>query len=84
MKTIFDIKKEMLLKILNNQDLFKIRESLVELKELNYNAKEVYNLIESLRFYFKECPEEDVLLEILDICCGYCSSHMEVWSINHN
>lgn len=74
-----DIKKEILINIIN-KDLNAIRNNLIILKNNGYTSDDAYRLISYLREYFSDCPEEDFILDILDICSNFCVPPFQVWS----
>lgn len=75
---LYDLKEEIVANITKN-DLIAIKKNLTYLKELGYTSNEVYSFISDLRKDFYDCPEEDLILEVLDICSNFCGSSLQVW-----
>lgn len=79
LKNIDDIKKEIIYNIEKN-DLISIRKNLIHLKAIGYRSEDAYRLIADLRSGYNNCPEEDFILEILDLCSDFCSPSLQIWN----
>lgn len=73
--------KKLLLEIMKNQEtsLLEIKEHLINLQNENVSQDELYPFLEKLRSDAKTEIEEDYILEIMDLVCGWCSSDLQIY-----
>lgn len=73
--------KKLLLEIMKNQEtsLSEIKEHLINLQNENVSQDELYPFLEKLRSDAKTEIEEDYILEIMDLVCGWCSSDLQIY-----
>lgn len=73
--------KKLLLEIIKNQDtsLLEIKEYLINLQNENVSQDELYSFLEKLRSDAKTEIEEDRILEIMDLVCGWCSWDLQIY-----
>ena len=73
--------KKLLLEIIKNQDtsLLEIKEYLINLQNENVSQDELYSFLEELRSDAKTEIEEDRILEIMDLVCGWCSLDLQIY-----
>lgn len=73
--------KNKLVKILKEQNLslLEIREYLIYLKSKNISQDELYSFLENLRSSSKTESEEDFILDVMDLVCGWCSSDLKIY-----
>ena len=76
-----DYDKKLLLEIIKNQDtsLLEIKEYLINLQNENVSQDELYSFLEELRSDVKTESEEDRILEIMDLVCGWCSLDLQIY-----
>ena len=76
-----DYDKKLLLEIIKNQEtsLLEIKKYLVDLQNDNASQDELYSFLEKLRSDAKTEIEEDRILEIMDLVCGWCSSDLQIY-----
>ena len=76
-----DYDKKLLLEIIKNQDtsLLEIKGYLINLQNENVSQDELYSLLEELRSDAKTESEEDRILEIMDLVCGWCSLDVQIY-----
>ena len=76
-----DYDKKLLSGIMKNQDtsLLEIKEYLINLQNENVSQDELYSLLEELRSDAKTENEEDRILEIMDLVCGWCSLDLQIY-----
>ena len=76
-----DYDKKLLLEIIKNQDtsLLEIKGYLINLQNENVSQDELYSLLEELRSDAKTESEEDRILEIMDLVCGWCSWDLQIY-----
>ena len=76
-----DYDKKLLLEIIKNQDtsLLEIKEYLINLQNENVSQDELYSFLEKLRSDAKTENEEDRILEIMDLVCGWCSLDLQIY-----
>ena len=76
-----DYDKKLLLEIIKNQEtsLLEIKEYLINLQNENVSQDELYSLLEELRSDAKTESEEDRILEIMDLVCGWCSLDLQIY-----
>ena len=67
--------KKLLLEIIKNQEtsLLEIKEYVINLQNENVSQDELYSFLEKLRSDAETEIEEDYILEIMDLVCGWCS-----------
>ena len=73
--------KKLLLEIMKNQEtsLLEIKEHLINLQNENVSQDELYSFLEELRSDAKTEIEEDRILEIMDLVCGWCSWDLQIY-----
>ena len=73
--------KKLLLDIIKNQEtsLLEIKECLINLQNENVSQDELYSFLEKLRSDAKTESEEDRILEIMDLVCGWCSWDLQIY-----
>lgn len=76
-----DYDKKLLSEIMKNQDtsLLEIKEYLINLQNENVSQDELYSFLEKLRSDAKTENEEDRILEIMDLVCGWCSLDLQIY-----
>lgn len=76
-----DYDKKLLSGIMKNQDtsLLEIKEYLINLQNENVSQDELYSFLEKLRSDAKTENEEDRILEIMDLVCGWCSLDLQIY-----
>ena len=76
-----DYDKKLLLEIIKNQEtsLLEIKEYLINLQNENVSQDELYSFLEKLRSDAKTEIEEDRILEIMDLVCGWCSLDVQIY-----
>ena len=76
-----DYDKKLLLEIIKNQEtsLLEIKEYLINLQNENVSQDELYSFLEELRSDAKTESEEDRILEIMDLVCGWCSWDLQIY-----
>ena len=76
-----DYDKKLLLEIIKNQEtsLLEIKEYLINLQNENVSQDELYSFLEELRSDVKTESEEDRILEIMDLVCGWCSLDVQIY-----
>lgn len=76
-----DYDKKLLLEIIKNQEtsLLEIKEHLINLQNENVSQDELYSFLGKLRSDAKTEIEEDRILEIMDLVCGWCSSDLQIY-----
>ena len=76
-----DYDKKLLLEIIKNQEtsLLEIKEYLINLQNENVSQDELYSFLEELRSDTKTESEEDRMLEIMDLVCGWCSLDLQIY-----
>ena len=75
-----DYDKKLLSEIIKNQEksLLQIKKYLVDLQNENVSQDELYSFLEKLRSDAKTEIEEDRILEIMDLVCGWCSLDLQI------
>lgn len=73
--------KKLLLEIIKNQEtsLLEIKEYLINLQNENVSQDELYSFLEKFRSDAKTEIEEDRILEIMDLVCGWCSLDLQIY-----
>jgi hypothetical protein len=73
--------KKLLLEIIKDQEtsLLEIKEHLINLQNKNVSQDELYSFLEELRSDAKTEIEEDRILEIMDLVCGWCSWDLQIY-----
>lgn len=73
--------KKLLSEIIKNQEtsLLEIKEYLINLQNENVSQDELYSFLEELRSDAKTEIEEDRILEIMDLVCGWCSLDVQIY-----
>ena len=73
--------KKLLSEIIKNQEtsLLEIKEYLINLQNENVSQDELYSFLEELRSDAKTEIEEDRILEIMDLVCGWCSLDLQIY-----
>ena len=73
--------KKLLLEIIKNQEksLLEIKEHLINLQNKNVSQNEIYSFLEKLRSDAETEIEEDRILEIMDLVCGWCSWDLQIY-----
>ena len=56
-----------------------IKKYLVDLQNKNVSQDELYSFLEELRSDAKTEIEEDRILEIMDLVCGWCSWDLQIY-----
>ena len=76
-----DYDKKLLLEIIKNQEtsLLEIKEYIINLQNENVSQDELYSFLEKLRSDAKTEIEEDRILEIMDLVCGWCSLDLQIY-----
>lgn len=76
-----DYDKKLLSGIIKNQEtsLLEIKEYLINLQNKNVSQDELYSFLEELRSDAKTESEEDRILEIMDLVCGWCSWGLQIY-----
>ena len=76
-----DYDKKLLSEIIKNQEtsLLEIKGYLINLQNENVSQDELYSLLEELRSDAKTESEEDRILEIMDLVCGWCSLDVQIY-----
>ena len=76
-----DYDKKLLLEIIKNQEtsLLEIKGYLINLQNENVSQDELYSFLEELRSDVKTESEEDRILEIMDLVCGWCSLDLHIY-----
>ena len=76
-----DYDKKLLLEIIKNQEtsLLEIKEYIINLQNENVSQDELYPFLEKLRSDAETEIEEDYILEIMDLVCGWCSLDLQVY-----
>lgn len=76
-----DYDKKLLLEIIKNQEtsLLEIKEHLINLQNKNVSQNELYSFLEKLRSDAETEIEEDYILEIMDLVCGWCSWDLHIY-----
>lgn len=76
-----DYDKKLLLEIIKNQEisLLEIKRYLINLQNKNVSQDKLYPFLEKLRSDAKTEIEEDRILEIMDLVCGWCSSDLQIY-----
>ena len=76
-----DYDKKLLSGIIKNQEksLLEIKEYLINLQNKNVSQDELYSFLEELRSDAKTENEEDRILEIMDLVCGWCSWNLQIY-----
>ena len=76
-----DYDKKLLSEIIKNQEksLLEIKEHLINLQNENVSQDELYSFLEELRSDAKTEIEEDRILEIMDLVCGWCSLDLQIY-----
>ena len=73
--------KKLLLEIIKNQEtsLLEIKEYIINLQNENVSQDELYSFLGKLRSDAETEIEEDYILEIMDLVCGWCSLDLQVY-----
>ena len=73
--------KKLLLEIIKNQEtsLLEIKEYVINLQNENVSQDELYSFLEKLRSDAETEIEEDYILEIMDLVCGWCSLDLQIY-----
>ena len=73
--------KKLLSGIIKNQEtsLLGIKDHLINLQNENVSQDELYSFLEELRSDAKTESEEDRILEIMDLVCGWCSWDLQIY-----
>lgn len=76
-----DYDKKLLSEIIKNQEksLLEIKEHLINLQNKNVSQNELYSFLEKLRSDAETEIEEDRILEIMDLVCGWCSLDLQIY-----
>ena len=76
-----DYDKKLLSEIIKNQEksLLEIKEHLINLQNENVSQDELYSFLGKLRSDAKTEIEEDRILEIMDLVCGWCSWGLQIY-----
>lgn len=76
-----DYDKKLLSEIIKNQEksLLEIKEHLINLQNKNVSQNELYSFLEKLRSDAETEIEEDYILEIMDLVCGWCSLDLQIY-----
>ena len=76
-----DYDKKLLSGIIKNQEksLLEIKEHLINLQNKNVSQNELYSFLEKLRSDAETEIEEDYILEIMDLVCGWCSLDLQIY-----
>ena len=78
---IGDYDKKLLSEIIKNQEtsLLEIKEYIINLQNENVSQDELYSFLEKLRSDAETEIEEDYILEIMDLVCGWCSLDLQIY-----
>ena len=73
--------KKLLLEIIKNQEtsLLEIKEYIINLQNENVSQDELYSFLGKLRSDAETEIEEDYILEIMDLVCGWCSLDLQIY-----
>lgn len=73
--------KKLLLEIIKNQEtsLLEIKEYIINLQNENVSQDELYSFLGKLRSDAETEIEEDRILEIMDLVCGWCSWDLQIY-----
>ena len=73
--------KKILSEIIKNQEksLLEIKEHLINLQNENVSQDELHSFLEKLRSDAKTEIEEDRILEVMDLVCGWCSLDLQIY-----
>ena len=76
-----DYDKKLLSEIIKNQEtsLLEIKEYIINLQNENVSQDELYSFLEKFRSDAKTEIEEDRILEIMDLVCGWCSLDLQIY-----
>lgn len=76
-----DYDKKLLSEIIKNQEtsLLEIKKYLIDLQNKNVSQDELYSFLEKLRSDAETEIEEDYILEIMDLVCGWCSLDLQIY-----
>ena len=76
-----DYDKKLLSEIIKNQEtsLLEIKEYLINLQNENVSQDELYSFLGKLRSDAETEIEEDYILEIMDLVCGWCSLDLQIY-----
>ena len=76
-----DYNKKLLSGIMKNQEtsLLEIKEYIINLQNENVSQDELYSFLGKLRSDAETEIEEDYILEIMDLVCGWCSLDLQVY-----
>lgn len=76
-----DYDKKLLSEIIKNQEKspLDIKKYLTDLQNKNVSQDELYSFLEELRSDAKTEIEEDRILEIMDLVCGWCSWDLHIY-----
>ena len=76
-----DCDKKLLSEIIKNQEtsLLEIKGHIINLQNENVSQDELYSFLEELRSDAKTESEEDRILEIMDLVCGWCSWDLQIY-----
>ena len=76
-----DYDKKLLLEIIKNQEtsLLEIKEYIINLQNENVSQDELYSFLGKLRSDAETEIEEDRILEIMDLVCGWCSLDLQIY-----
>jgi len=76
-----DYDKKLLSEIIKNQEksLLEIKEHLINLQNENVSQDELHSFLEKLRSDAKTEIEEDRILEVMDLVCGWCSLDLQIY-----
>ena len=76
-----DYDKKLLSEIIKNQEtsLLEIKEYIINLQNENVSQDELYSFLEKLRSDAETEIEEDYILEIMDLVCGWCSLDLQIY-----
>ena len=76
--------KKLLSEIIKNQEtsLLEIKKYLINLQNKNVSQDELYSFLEKLRSDAETEIEEDYILEIMDLVCGWCSLDLQIYPQN--
>lgn len=76
-----DYDKKLLSEIIKSQEtsLLEIKKHLTDLQNKNVSQDELYSFLEKFRSDAKTEIEEDRILEIMDLVCGWCSLDLQIY-----
>ena len=76
-----DYDKKLLSGIIKNQEtsLLEIKGHIINLQNENVSQDELYSFLGKLRSDAKTESEEDRILEIMDLVCGWCSWDLQIY-----